>query len=335
MSLEQLEISVQSQEEAGELQKRVLMKLGITLPPPYESDPTYYDGNAWFAKFIWEALSEQGYTANMSLESLILLCSTNALSDYWLDEVGWENESRDYSVVLNTWHTVNDLLYAKLNNSPFNTESIKNDQIKNVVNLYTRAIDGTPESIRQTAIQHLILIHLYQGLTLFQENIFREHNGLSKISNNDLKMLKNMQIEKGGMMAMYFLAHFADKLNVQVPSLTTLDENYENFLTTGKIYPENGFIRLLVELGAIIQIIDDLEDAEFDLNRSVISPENLYKVTPIKERSEAIPLVVQERIHGLNNNLEYLEYAAIIELCGELFSQLAQYRSQRLLNRER
>ncbi|MDD3648379.1 MAG: hypothetical protein PHS44_07850 [Candidatus Dojkabacteria bacterium] len=313
------------------------------LPLPLSKNPMYYDGNIFFARVIAEAITHAELSKRgLPLEKMILAVSTNGVNDWWMDEFGWTTDERDYQKIILIWDLINEWAYERLISLEEGVSlRVRDPELSLVISFYEHVAYSIPKALRMVVVQHLLAINLYQGLTLFQERGFRRYLGFRELSVNDINMLKRMQLEKGGMMALYaalLLPSYFDLNNCLPRSAPSLVENYQLFSSGGSIYPEAGIIRYAVDLGSVIQIIDDLEDCHFDYQRGVLSPENFDSGATRSRLDLSTQIVERTRIRLLELATQRNEsqlHNALFTATERLAMEIAEFRAQRVLVRNR
>lgn len=226
---------------AGKFQESVLKD--FDLPLPLSDNLQYYDGNITFALTVAEAVrSMRLQNVDITDKNLCVLASTNGVNDWWMDEVRINGE-RNYLVVEKVWNKINYWCYQMLNYETGHLQHVPtplDTQIDAVISYYKQVLAELPKESQCVAVQHLLAINLYQGLSLLQEHGMRKYLGLNSLTIDDINMLKRMQIEKGGMMVMYIAPLLPSDFDItsvlpsQPPSLI---ENYQRFCTGETIYP--------------------------------------------------------------------------------------------------
>lgn|GEM_PF-6274641 len=274
-------------DRAGPLQREVLIDYPATLPVPLRDDLEYYDGAQFFLLHIAKTLEDAGHEPALTQREHLLLNATNGVNDWWIDESGWEQDgARDYDSIVEAFDGINAVCYSYLNPETDGRSAIETDnpEVQHVIEFYDYALSQMPAEHRPALAKLLISINLYQGVSLYQEKGFREHmllDGLTfegrDISQAELRMLDRMRVEKGGFIFTYLWPYFPELSDsIVIPDEPpTIEGAIDRFLEGQSLYSQARLGRRLLEVGGIVQLMDDSCDREEDWNRGVVSPENV------------------------------------------------------------
>jgi hypothetical protein len=314
------------------------------LPMPFRDDLRYFDGAQFFMLHIAGALEEAGNESVLTEDELFLLNATNGLNDWWMDESGLgERGERDYDTVVEVFDGINAICYLHYNSedgyaSPYETT---NPEVQRVVDFYDYVLWQMPKEYRASIAKLLISINLYQGITLYQEKGFRDHMGLEgldfdgrNIGEDELRMLHRMRVEKGGFLFTYFLPFFpelADSIEIPDERLDIRD-TIERFVDDGKsFYGKEGIGRRLLEIGGVLQLMDDSCDRNLDWDRGVVSPENVgaaYAARANESWGDMVDRILGELTALLRHEFDD-GHAILVDAATNAVAGLTRYRANR------
>lgn len=336
-------------DKAGPMQRRLLEDYPgapDSLPQPFRDDHEYFDGAQFFLLHITDALRDAGYESVLTEEQHALLNTTNGLNDWWMDESSFnEQGARDYDLVIEVFDSINQVCYSYLGkpNEDGPAISSENPEVLRVAQFYDYVLTQMPEEYRDSLARLLISINLYQGVSLYQEKGFREHLGFKGLSFEDrdigdeeLSMLHRMRVEKGGFMLTYPWPFFPEVTNgIVIPDQPpTLADTIEYFLDGGTFYSDDGVGRRLVEVGGVLQLMDDSCDRELDWEHGVVSPENVGPA--FLARSDEGWGALSDRIvielSSLNNSALDRHHVVAVNIASSAVAGLTRYRANKFGN---
>jgi hypothetical protein len=332
-------------DRAGPLQESLLEQYPggrDALPMPFRGDLRYFDGAQFFMLHIAGTLEDAGHESVLTEDELFLLNATNGLNDWWMDESGFDEHGRDYDSVVQVFDGINAVCYSHyLSEDTFGTPTEStNPEVQLVVDFYDYVLGQMPKEHRASIAKLLISINLYQGITLYQEKGFRDYMELEgldfdgrDIGEEELQMLHRMRIEKGGFLFTYFLPFFpelADSIEIPDERLG-IEDTIKSFLDGDSLYSEDDIGRRLLEIGGVLQLMDDSCDRDLDWERGVVSPENVgaaYAARADESWGDMVERILGELTALLRPDYRK-DYSIVVDAATNAVAGLTRYRANR------